>query len=196
MNLPALGFCTDGDWALKHDGIHQLMQGADERYTGKVQSKVQHDILFAGSVTHPPDRHRQIKDLERTYGDRLLALYPDKLWTFGRKFAKKIAESKIVISLRLPASDNYWSNRVYVVSGFGGFLIHPYCKQLANHYVEGEEIVFYRTEDELKKKIDYYLPLGEERKRISANALQRTLQEHTYTHRCKQLIRIVKEQLL
>lgn len=196
LSVSQLGFCTDGKWANAQSNVVHLMQGADERYTGKIRANVVHDIMFAGSITHPPQRKTQLKNLQKTYRGNLYSLTSEGLWVFGLDFARKIAKSKIVISLQLPSGDSYWSNRVYVVSGFGGFLIHPYCKQLADHYVEDEEIVFYRTEDELKEKINQYLPLDAERERISVNALHRTLTEHTYLHRCEKLIEIVKDRIL
>jgi hypothetical protein len=196
-SMTALGFCTDG--VGEQLGLHVLRQGADERIARR------HDIpgdrvpiMFAGMCRprEHPGRWAQLLDLQETYGDQLhLRESPRKGWQYREAFARLISRTDIVLAPTDPTKPDYWSNRVYVVSGFGGFLLHPYCEGLTKDYVDGEEIVMYHDQGDLKGKIDYYLDRPEERRRISDNALRRTLADHTYTHRCRELMRIVEEAL-
>ena len=74
-------------------------------------------------------------------------------------------------------------------------MLHLYCSGLAEHYQGGQEIVYYHSRADLHDKIEYYLGEPEERRRIAANGLARTLAVHTYTDRCRELIRVVQERI-
>ncbi|MGB9715905.1 MAG: glycosyltransferase family protein, partial [Thermodesulfovibrionales bacterium] len=54
-----------------------------------------------------------------------------------------------------------------------------------------QEIICYRTIDELKKLIEYYLKHPEERVQIAEAAYHRVLMEHTYDHRAKEILDII-----
>jgi hypothetical protein len=197
-SVTSTGFCTDG--CVKEFGLHVLRQGADARIAGRhPPARDRVPILFAGMCrpAGQPGRWQQIQMLQQVYGQQFVLKHsPQAGWVYREKFARLIAHTDIVLAPMDPTKPNYWSNRVYVVSGFGGFLLHPYCEDLTTEYVDGEEIVMYHDQEDLMAKIDYYLPRPEERRRISENALRRTLAEHTYTHRCRELIRVVEEEVL
>ncbi len=192
-----IGFCTDGYWAERNANVFHLMQGVDELNLPQqvLKSPQGYPILFAGSTQHQPGRKSQCRRLSKVYGKQFIARTGKEEWVYKEDFAKVVAKSKIVLSLKSPTKPNYWSNRVYNVAGYRGFQLHPFCEMLADHYQDGEEIIYYHSQEDLENKIDCYLPREAERKRIGANALSRTLQEHTYTHRCRQLLDKVKEKL-
>lgn len=197
-SMTALGFCTDG--VAPQLGLHVLRQGADARIAGRHDEHGERiPLLFAGMCRpkEHPDRWAQLQDLRGRYGGRLhLRQSLQAGWVYREQFARLISRTDIVLAPIDPTKSDYWSNRVYVVSGFGGFLLHPYCEGLAKEYVDGEEIVLYHGRQDLKDKIDYYLDRPDERRRISNNAIRRTLADHTYTHRCRELMRVVEEAVL
>ncbi|MEK6883045.1 MAG: glycosyltransferase, partial [Nanoarchaeota archaeon] len=51
----------------------------------------------------------------------------------------------------------------------------------------GEHLVTYRTMDELKIKIDYYLTNDSERQQIAKAGHEHVLNVHTWTHRIAEL---------
>lgn len=199
-----IGFCTDGDWvnADKTGKLVRLVQGADARITGR-RRKSQVcptcneawqgvDLLFTGTRRGGQLRESFMIEMTAAYG-------PSFTWlesgTYREALADLIANSKIVLAPDGPMTDNYWSNRVYIVQGFGGFLMHPWCETLAPQYAEDREIVYYRSREELHDKIAYYLVRPKDREAMQQAALERTLAEHTYTHRCAELVKTVKERL-
>jgi hypothetical protein len=202
------GFCTDGDWVDAYNArqrergpgglkeLHWLPQGADERVLGRGTESMEEEAPL------PPILFTGIRNGGRTRADFVDMMQVNYRQSFnhvsrgvhGRELADLIARSKIVVAPDGPVTGRYWSNRIYLMLGFGAFLLHPYCAGLANHYYTGDkELVFYRDRTELKDKIAYYLDRGEERRAIADAGLERTLREHTYRHRLEQLLRTVEE---
>lgn len=189
-----MGFCTDGDWVAKDTTtrLHWLPQGADSRYVGRgTPLSWSCDVLFAGSAAYGTHRFQQLQRISSRYLSRYRGLMGSEQ-LYRREFADAIASSKIVIAPMSPSTSRYWSNRVYIVSGYQGFLIHPYCEELAKEYTDKENIVFYVGEHDMFHQIDSYLDKPEERERISRNAFKRTVRYHTYHARCIRLMKRVQ----
>ena len=193
----AVGFCSDGDWVAKDKTgkLVYLTQGADERVTGfgKAVDDCQPPILFTGIRNGGRTRASFVDEMAIRYGETFRQV---RTGLHGRELADAIAGAKIVVAPDGPVTDRYWSNRVYLTLGFGGFLLHPYCEKLAEHYQEGKEIVFYQNRRQLHELIRYYYEEPDVRKRIATAGLQRTIAEHLYRHRIASLIRIVQERIL
>lgn len=195
MPLADLGFCTDGDWVEQTPGpLRLLRQGADERVMGRgAEVEEERGILLTGIKNGGKLRSSFVNEMTERWKEQFTHI---ERGVYRRDLADLIARHKIVVAPDGPITDLYWSNRVYNVLGFGGFLLHPWCAGLANEYKDGEEIVYYRSRDDLHDKIAYYLDRPNERRAISSNGLCRTLREHTYRHRCERLIQVVKERPL
>lgn len=216
MPLVDLGFCSDGDWVEKVNGLEDhrsggdgkmvwLPQGADERVVGAgvkchqgrcptCASEVSDiDVLFTGiSKGGGTKRQSFVAELADRYGNRFRHV---ERGVHGRDMANLVASSKIVVAPDFPVSDRYWSNRVFNVLGFGGFLLHPWCKGLLHCYDESA-CVFYHCRKELFEQIDWFLCKPDTRKYIAAWGLEQTTAKNLYRHRCEELIRVVKERLL
>lgn len=192
-----LGFCTDGDW-VNQDRTKKLIclrQGADIRKVGMgTPSEERTPILFTGIKTNAGNQRANfVATMASRYGNKFLHKSEG---VYGKELADLIASSRIVVAPDSPVTDNYWSNRVYLTLGFGGFLLHPLCQQLQGHYTHGKQIIYYEGRRDLYDRIEYYLYNPTDRKAISQAALERTIKEHTYTHRVETLLNIVKERVL
>lgn len=188
-----LGFLTDGDWVASEGGkLHWLMQGADERIIGPgAANDFAHDILIPASIANGGDRRRRfISDFKERWGPAVHVVHKG---VHGREMANLVAASKIVIAPMHPASDRYWSNRVYQITGFAGFLLHPYCGEL---HLRGPAVSMYGDEKHLDELISVYLrdKDGRDVRRIASHASVR--ENHLYRHRVAELVRIVQEKLL
>ena len=200
MPLVDIGFCTDGDWAARHpEKLVWLPQGADERMAGRGEAKGPGpDILFFGSTYKcGSGRESFVREMKARYGGRFkwLDSGPSRPGVYGRALADVIAGAKVVVAPDAPATDRYWSNRVYVTLGFGGFLLHPWCDGLKDSYKYGREIDYYRSREQLHELIRFYLQGPDIRRQIAEAGLQRTLAEHTYRHRVQTLLGVIKERL-
>jgi len=92
-----------------------------------------------------------------------------------------------------PVTDNYWSNRVYIIGGYGGFLMHPASKGLAEQFVPNEELVFYNDVDHLALLLNKALDNPEYCKKIAARTNEIILEKHCYVHRCEKIVEICNE---
>jgi spore maturation protein CgeB len=77
--------------------------------------------------------------------------------------------------------------RVFEIPGCGGLLMTDNVNHLQKYYTPNKEIIVYDDLDDLVKKINYYLAHPVERERIALAGYQRTIREHTYFHRFRQM---------
>lgn len=192
-----LGFCTDGDWvkADQTGKLVKLTQGADERFIGRVRPRlVKPSILFTGGRNGGVARKSHIYEMEARYRGQFKVI-EGKNRIHQRELAEIIAKYAITFAPDGPITDNYWSNRVYLMLGFGAFLLHPYIEALTQHYEDRKEVVYYRSREECFDLVSYYLEHHGERNEIAQAGYERTKREHLYRHRCEELLRIVKERI-
>lgn len=78
--------------------------------------------------------------------------------------------------------------RHFEITATGGFMLCPDQPELAECFDVGRECDVFRGEGELLDKIHYYLAHPEERCAIAAAGQRRTLSEHLYSHRLRQLL--------
>lgn len=188
-------FMTDGDWVAARNSpkVRWLPQGADGRVAGAGWTKEQDiPVLFTGTANGGTGRESFVAEMREKYGP---AFYHVTKGAHGRTLADLIARSKIVVAPDAPVTDRYWSNRVYLTLGFGGFLLHPFSEGLAAQYTPEGHLDMYRSRDQLHRMIDYYLPRPEDRAAIASDGLRHTLNAHTYRHRVEQMMAVVKERL-
>lgn len=114
---------------------------------------------------------------------------PRSLWernSFGRLFARR-SLNRFVLDFHVVNNVRSWFNqrilqikgRPFEIAACGGFCISGYADDFEAYYRENEEMVFYRSADDLIEKIRYYLAHSEERERIAKAGYERTLREHT-----------------
>lgn len=105
------------------------------------------------------------------------------------------ARGKIGIgSLDLGAKET--SNmRLFEATGVGSFLLTEKYDNLQNFFDIGEEIEVYSDEEELLRKIKYYLSHDRERENIARSGKTRCLAEHSMSIRAKELDSIIRRYL-
>jgi spore maturation protein CgeB len=124
----------------------------------------------------------------RLYTNVISGVHQDRL-------ARTLEDYQIVVAPDHPITNHYWSNRVYLMSGFGSFILHPYCTGLLPHYRDGTHIVMYRDRADFIYLANMYRHQPALMEQIAAAGYHHTLNNHTYLHRCRQLINIVRERL-
>jgi hypothetical protein len=104
--------------------------------------------------------------------------------------------AKIVVNRHGEVAENYASNmRLFEATGVGSLLITDEKDNLGEFFEVGEEIETYADPDELVDKIKYYLAHEERRRRIARAGQARTLREHTYLHRMRELEQLLEPYL-
>jgi Glycosyl transferases group 1 len=195
-----LGFCTDGDWVAKMGGnLRWLMQGFDERQKHLLEhSKVSAapQVMFAGMVNHGQKRLQHIASLQEKYQDNFVIFgnRGPRGRIHGRTLAQAFAATKVVVAPDGPSTDRYWSNRVYLTTGLGGFLVHPYCAGLAEQYPE-HILPMYEDRAMCEGMIDAYLKDNFRREAVRRLQHEYTIAKHLYRHRVEEMLKQIKEVL-
>lgn len=160
-------------------------------------------ISFIGTHNNEtyPNREKYLKEI----GDLGLNIWGTDGWAKsplahcfrGRSFGDQrfdiYGHSKIVIDINwdvLPAEG--LSNRPFEVTGSGAcFFVDLVREDIKRCYQEGQEFVSFKDEKDLREKVQYYLAHEEEREKISRAGYARTVRDHTYLNRVKQLLNVV-----
>jgi len=87
---------------------------------------------------------------------------------------------------------NGLNQRVFDVPASGAFLLTDYKEVLWEMFAP-EDLVTFRTPEEAREKLDYYLKYPETRRRVAARARERVLSRHTYEHRAQVVVREMTE---
>ena len=81
--------------------------------------------------------------------------------------------------------------RMYEATGMGSLVITDYKTDLHRYFEPGEEVLVYRTPQECAELVRFALTDRSARDRIAAAGQRRTLREHTYLDRMKELVDIL-----
>lgn len=162
-----------------------------------------HNVAFVGSKQYHKEwqyRPQLIDWLSNTYKQNFTHYGNDGIGVVrGAELNNVYASTKVIVGDTLCLNFDYpyyWSDRVYETLGRGGFIIHPYIKGMEEHFEHGKHLMFYNYGDfdELKRLIDYYIEHDEERERIRLEGHKHVKENHTYTNRWEEILKIIKEQ--
>lgn len=181
--------------------------GFDPRIINKVsKQKKKYNVAFIGAFT--PQHSEGTKVLEE-----IAKKVPVDIWGRGVEFLsplsplrkhlhkesacglymyKVISQSRIVLNRHVNVAENYANNmRLYETTGMGTMLLTDKKKNLNNLFRVGKEVVDYQNPQEAVEKIRYFLKHETERERLAANGKKRTLKDHSYKARMKELAKIL-----
>ena len=179
-------FITDDTWVKKHNfkNVEILRQGigAEDTSLGTFKPELATDIAFVGTVYG--DRQEFVRKLKDRYGEKLRVFGN----IFNRDLYDLMASTKIVIAPDSPGDDFYWSSRVYMILGSGGFLLHPKYEGLKEEFTHKEHFITYNDFEDMCSKIDYYLVNEKKRKVIQQAGYEKCIKEFNYLTRCKMLL--------
>lgn len=119
--------------------------------------------------------------------------------TFGRgwpgsrrisqaELIKVYNQSKIILNSYVSSSNIIALNaRDFEAAACGSMVVTQDIPEVRKYFEPGKEIITYRDMDEAAEKIRYYLEYDEEREKIAAAGYERTLREHTYEKRFRDI---------
>jgi spore maturation protein CgeB len=107
----------------------------------------------------------------------------------GETVNKIYLSSKIALNINQAQSKEGLNTRTFDILACGAFEMVDYKKNVERHFEIDKEIVTFKNINELKSKIDFYLKNDDLRKSISARGKQKVLNEHTWVHRVKEVLK-------
>jgi hypothetical protein len=179
-------FLTDDTWRRrrKYENVHCLRQGigSEDYRVGKKREEYECDIAFVGSIYG--EREKWARQLKTVYGDKIKFFNN----VFNEDLYDLCASAKIILAPKYPSNDFYWSSRIYMILGSGGFLIHPDLYGLKDEFVEGKHFAGYRNNKEMIMTIEYFLQNEKERKQIQKQGQEHCLKVATYKKRVEEML--------
>jgi spore maturation protein CgeB len=100
----------------------------------------------------------------------------------------------VAVNLNFPSLQmkNGLNQRVFDVPAAGAFVLTDYKEALWELFAP-DEVVTFRTVEEAREKLAYYLKYPETRRRVATRARERVLSQHTYGHRMQVIHRKLTE---
>lgn len=122
-------------------------------------------------------------------------------WTFpshppvtGNALFRTYQQSAIGLNIHqnFPAGRYGANMRTFEIPASMCFQLVDYREDLDDLFKTGKEVACYRSERELAERVRYYLDNDSERKRIARAGNRRVRREHTYEHRMRALMRMIR----
>jgi spore maturation protein CgeB len=183
----------------------------DEGVTAGPGGERPHPVSFVGSI-HSDRVHRGgVQLLERlcsevdleVWGPIDAKLAPSspirsrhRGQAWGMDMYRVLAQSRIAINRHGDFAGGSAANmRMFEATGVGALLMTESATNLPDFFEPGREVVAYDGVDDLVHKVRHFLHHDNERHRIAAAGQRRTLTEHTYGHRIRQLAGMLESRL-
>jgi spore maturation protein CgeB len=116
----------------------------------------------------------------------LRSRYRGEAW--GLDMFDVLARSRIALNRHIDVAEDYANNmRLYEATGMGALLLTDSKRNLGDLFERGREVVTYGNEDELVERARYYLQHEDERAAIAGAGRERTLRDHSYRERMREL---------
>ena len=148
------------------------------------------DIAFIGRAR--PDESRVT--LTRKLDERFDVKIYGRSWSeFGLKATLKTVTprsyglicggAKIMLGADITSEvEGYWSNRLWLTLGCGGFFLTQYVKGMENYFENKQHLVWYHDEQECLRLAEEYLAKPGERRRIAREGYHLVHEQHTFHH--------------
>lgn len=124
-------------------------------------------------------------------GSAVAARYRGEAW--GLDMYAVFARAAISVNRHIDAAGRYANNmRLFESTGAGALLVTDAKDNLHELFEAGVEVVTYETADELVEQVRHYLAHEDDRAAIAAAGQRRTMRDHTWAVRMRELAAILE----
>lgn len=191
---------------IKHLPVLGIYKHLYMRTQDRIDSNLTKQICFVGG--YAPRRELFIRELEgfqleiygpgwrkgkRALDSNLMAMRKgSSIW--GRQLVDLYNSSEIVLNISAWDSDDLGGQnlRLFDVPACGAFLLTDYSEEISEYYRLGVEIETFRSPEELRDKVDYFLKHPVERERIAKLGYERALKLPSYETRMKEMLKYIE----
>ena len=100
--------------------------------------------------------------------------------SYDTQMPQVFRDSRINLNITLRSIISGIPLRALDIMGAGGFLISNYQPELAEYFIDGQEVVMFDSKEDMLWKVDYYLRHEEERREIAYNGWKKVQEEFSY----------------
>lgn len=105
---------------------------------------------------------------------------PGGIVSYDRQMPQVFRSSKINLNITLRSIVSGIPLRALDIMGAGGFLLSNYQPELAEYFIDGQEVVMFESKEDMLAKADYYLRHEEQRKEIAYRGWKKVQEEFSY----------------
>lgn len=102
---------------------------------------------------------------------------------YDGEMSKVFNLSKINLNITIPSIETGIPQRVWDILGSGGFCMTNYQPEIEEYFEIGKDIECFRSFDELRAKVRFYLMHEDARLQVVLNGYEKVRSRHTYRHR-------------
>ena len=148
------------------------------------------DIAFIGQARADESRVVLIRKLAerfnvKTYGKNWQAfgIKPTLKAVTPRSYALVCGGAKIILGAYITDEvEGYWSNRLWLTLGCGGFFLTAYVRGMEKYFENKRHLVWYHSQAECLSLAEEYLAKPDMRRKIALQGYQWVHEHHTFHH--------------
>jgi len=168
--------------------------GACDRHDHRVRHPVlpiwKSDIAFIGQARADESRVVLIRKLVKRFN---VKVYGKNWQAFGikptlktvtpRRYGLVCRGAKIILGADITNKvEGYWSNRLWLTLGCGGFFLTAYVRGMENFFENKRHLVWYHSETECWSLAEEYLAKPDIRRKIARQGYHLVHEHHTFHH--------------
>ncbi|MCO1339016.1 hypothetical protein BJH93_08960 [Kocuria polaris] len=154
------------------------------------------DVICLGHATNRPDRNSMMSALNEKFDVKTYGRgwdIPDSITVSGQEMVQALKGGKIHVNFPLTrAGFINIKCGVFESAGQGRMVATGNFEEMGQFFKYGEEIIGYEDEEDLARKIEYYLNNPEEYDTVVENGFRRIVNDHLYEHRWMYLLDILR----
>ena len=168
--------------------------GACDRYDHRVRHPVlpvwKSDVAFIGQARADESRVALIRKLAKRFN---VKVYGKNWQAFGikptlktvtpRRYGLVCRGAKIILGADITDEvEGYWSNRLWLTLGCGGFFLTAYVRGMEKFFENKRHLVWFHSETECLRLAEEYLAKPDIRRKISRQGYHLVHEHHTFHH--------------
>jgi spore maturation protein CgeB len=177
--------------------------GACDRHDHRVRHPIlpvwKSDIAFIGQARANESRVALIRKLAKRYHIKVygkhwrdFGMKPTLKSVTPRRYALVCRGADIILGADITNEvEGYWSNRLWLTLGCGGFFLTAYVRGMENYFENQRHLVWYHSESECLSLVDEYMAKPDLRRKIARQGYQRVHECHTFHHFVQRAISLV-----
>lgn len=109
-----------------------------------------------------------------------------------KELAAAYHRADMILNITLEQGLSSMNSRVLESLATGSFLISDYVEDTAKYFTEGEEVILYRSPEELVQLIAKYIDAPEEKAKVQGKALAKIEKNHTLLSRAEAILKVLE----